>query len=82
MKKEFTKEQINEKTVSVQEFFDEVRTSLKDVFVAQFHTSNDERLLRLHFPNGQVFVVAVWEEEFICRDRRPRLSVKTNAFRK
>ena len=62
MKKEFTQEQINEKEISSQEFFEEVRTALKDLFVAQFHTSSEERLVRLHFPNGQVFVVAVWEE--------------------
>ena len=62
MKKEFTQEEPNEGKISSQEFFEEVRTALKDVFVARLHTNDEERLIRFHFPNGQVFVVAVWEE--------------------
>ena len=62
MKKQFTQEEVNEGKISSQKFFNEVRTALKDVFVARMHTNKEERLLRLHFPNGQVFVVAVWEE--------------------
>ena len=62
MKKEFTQEELNEGKISSQDFFEEVRTALKDVFVARLHTKDEERLIRFHFPSGQVFVVAVWEE--------------------
>ena len=52
MKKEFTQEELNEGKISSQEFFEEVRTALKDVFVARLHTKEEERLVRFPFPNG------------------------------
>lgn len=62
MKKQFTQEEINEKEIQPQEFFEEVRAALKDLFVAKLHTSNASGRMYFKFPNGQVFVVAVWEE--------------------
>lgn len=62
MKKQFTQEEKEEGKILLDNFFGEVREALQDVFVARMHTNKEERLLRLHFPNGQVFVLTVWEE--------------------
>lgn len=37
----------------------EIRIALKDVFVATVHRCKDG--INLHFPNGQTFVLALWE---------------------
>ncbi|MBQ2740556.1 MAG: hypothetical protein IJF39_02915 [Clostridia bacterium] len=63
MKKQFTQEEINEKEIQPQEFFEEVRAALKDLLVAKLHTSNSSSRMYFKFPNGQVFVVATWEDK-------------------
>lgn len=38
----------------------EIRIALKDIFVATVHRCKDG--INIHFPNGQTFVLALWEQ--------------------
>ena len=39
----------------------EIRIALKDVFVATVHRCKDG--INIHFPNGQTYVLALWEDK-------------------
>lgn len=47
--------------IQVEDLIEEIKTALKDIFIAQTRKYLDE--IHLKFPNGQKFIVAVWEEK-------------------
>ncbi len=49
-------------TIQADALLDEIKTAIKDVFVAKVRKCGDE--LRITFPNGQTFAVTVWEDKF------------------
>ena len=48
--------------IEAEKLLEEIKISLKDDFVASVRKKGDE--LVLEFPNGQRFVVTVWEDKF------------------
>ena len=50
-----------EEKIQTDDFVEEIKTALKDIFVAKTRKHLDE--IHMKFPNGQEFVVAVWEAD-------------------
>lgn len=49
--------------IELDAFFEAVTVALKEEFVARSYTYREEKTFKLRFSNGQVFVLAVWEEK-------------------
>lgn len=49
--------------IAVDELLDQVKLALSDEFVARARINHAEKMLTLRFPNGQKFIVAVWETQ-------------------
>lgn len=47
--------------IEVENLVEEIRLALKDILIATTRKYLDE--IHIHFPNGQNFTVAIWEEK-------------------
>ncbi len=48
--------------IEIDNLLEEIKMALGDEFVAKVRVNRAEKMLTMRFPNGQKFVVAVWEE--------------------
>ncbi|MBE7093074.1 MAG: hypothetical protein E7367_00105 [Clostridiales bacterium] len=54
-------EQKSEK-IEIENLIEQIKIVLADEFVAKMRLNKEEKMLTMRFPNGQKFVVALWEE--------------------
>ena len=48
--------------IKIDELIEQIKIVLADEFVAKMRLNKEEKMLTMRFPNGQKFVVALWEE--------------------
>lgn len=51
------------KEIELEGLLEQIKLALADEFVAKIRANNEEKMLTMRFPNGQKFVVAVWEDK-------------------
>lgn len=51
-----------EERIETEGLLEEIKIALKDIFLATVRKKGDE--LSMQFPNGQKFVLTVWEDKF------------------